>query len=427
MSKKSNVNNRSGWLLKQDGTAAFARTFVVRGRWVSACFFFHRSSLRPPYYRAPAFVRCPQVLKNRDLSFFASDARDEKPYASLNVEDAVVGVADISRVSKRHAMEVVTAASSGSPHGAAAAGAGSSGGARPSQRIVLAADSSAEQEAWLQSLSVAAVSDGWPGGVDANKRPMPLLYSLWAVGHVHPKSSLVPAAGAAAAAGNGTGRPSSLSPAGGSSAAILPRLPAVKGAPAWQRKSLLLRKLRMCTVTFDGTPATRALEEREVKRNTLLEIVDYVDDANSGSGMAGAGAAALACAPRAVLGDMRFLEDLFAMLRCNLFRSLPEAPPPSGDPDEEEEAFTDPQWPHLNIAYELLLRMVTSESLELSAKKKLIDAGFVRQLMGLFDSEDARERDYLKVRVCVCAGVRGCVYVCGCGCECVCECAGAFQ
>jgi hypothetical protein len=32
MSKKSNVNNRSGWLLKQDGTAAFARTFVVRGR-----------------------------------------------------------------------------------------------------------------------------------------------------------------------------------------------------------------------------------------------------------------------------------------------------------------------------------------------------------------------------------------------------------
>jgi hypothetical protein len=346
-------------------------------------------------------MRFPQVLKGRDLSFFASDARDEKPYASLNVEDAVVGVADISRVSKRHAMEVVTAASSGSSHGVAAAGAGagSSAGARPSQRIVLAADSSAEQEAWLQSLSVAAVSDGWPGGVDANKRPMPLLYSLWAVGHVHPKSSLVPAAGAAAAAGNGTGRPSSLSAAGGSSAAILPRLPAIKGAPAWQRKALLLRKLRMCTVTFDGTPATRALEEREVKRNTLLEIVDYVDDANAGSGMAGAGAAALACAPRAVLGDLRFLEDLFAMLRCNLFRSLPEAPPPSGDPDEEEEAFTDPQWPHLNIAYELLLRMVTSETLELSAKKKLIDAGFVRQLMGLFDSEDARERDYLKVRV----------------------------
>lgn len=46
-------------------------------------------------------------------------------------------------------------------------------------------------------------------------------------------------------------------------------------------------------------------------------------------------------------------------IRLNLFRALPSAPPPSGDPDEEEQPFADPTWPHLNIVYELLLRLVS--------------------------------------------------------------------
>jgi hypothetical protein len=87
-----------------------------------------------------------------------------------------------------------------------------------------------------------------------------------------------------------------------------------------------------------------------------------------------------------------------AQIKLNLFRSLPRAPEPSGDPDEEEEVFSDPGWPHLNILYELLLRLVSMDHIDLTAKKKVIDPPFVRQLMLLFDSEDARERDYLKVR-----------------------------
>lgn len=83
-------------------------------------------------------------------------------------------------------------------------------------------------------------------------------------------------------------------------------------------------------------------------------------------------------------------------IKLNLFRSLPRAPEPSGDPDEEEESFSDPQWPHLNIVYELLLRLVSMDHIDLALKKKAIDPPFVRQLMLLFDSEDPRERDYLK-------------------------------
>lgn len=79
-----------------------------------------------------------------------------------------------------------------------------------------------------------------------------------------------------------------------------------------------------------------------MKRNTLLEVVDFAD----GPG-------------RSAFSDLRVLEDTFTLLRLNLFRSLPRAPPATGDPDEEEEAFADPQWPHLNIIYELLLRLVS--------------------------------------------------------------------
>lgn len=80
----------------------------------------------------------------------------------------------------------------------------------------------------------------------------------------------------------------------------------------------------------------------------------------------------------------------------NLFRSLPRADDTPGEPDDEEDAFMDPQWPRLAVAYEFLLHLVSQDGVELSAKKKVIDPSFVRQLLLLFDSEDVRERDYLK-------------------------------
>lgn len=56
---------------------------------------------------------------------------------------------------------------------------------------------------------------------------------------------------------------------------------------------------------------------------------------------------------------LRLIPPLRPQIRLNLFRALPSAPPPSGDPDEEEQPFADPTWPHLNIVYELLLRLVS--------------------------------------------------------------------
>jgi len=230
-------------------------------------------------------------------------------------------------------------------------------------------------DAWLQGFAVASVPDAWPGGVDFNRRPQALMYSMWVVQHTGSASSVGPVKKGSASASNADqqGKPSIKVPS------PFPRLPALKSSPAWQRKGLLLQKLRQCSIAFDGVDPTRFQEDWEIKRNTLLEVVDYCDQQG-----------------RLLFTDPRVLEDTFTMIKLNIFRALPRAPEPSGDPDEEEQAFADVQWPHLNIAYELLLRLVSMDHIDLAMKKKVVDPSLVRQLTLLFDSEDARERDYLK-------------------------------
>jgi len=53
-------------------------------------------------------------------------------------------------------------------------------------------------------------------------------------------------------------------------------------------------------------------------------------------------------------------------------------------------------WPHLQIVYEFFLRFVVSNDVDPKIAKRFVDQNFVLKLLELFDSEDPRERDYLK-------------------------------
>ena len=50
---------------------------------------------------------------------------------------------------------------------------------------------------------------------------------------------------------------------------------------ASERQNLFIKKLHLCSYTFDFTDATAQVREKEIKRQTLLELVDYV---NQGQG-----------------------------------------------------------------------------------------------------------------------------------------------
>lgn len=130
-----------------------------------------------------------------------------------------------------------------------------------------------------------------------------------------------------------------------------------------------MAKLHLCSFTFDFSDPASHVHEKEVKRATLLELVDHV---NSGSGKFKD-----ALAP-----------DIVGMLAANLFRALPPAREhgPDAFDAEEEEPNLEPAWPHLQIVYEFLLRYVVSGDTDAKTAKRYIDQQFVVRLLDLFDS-----------------------------------------
>ena len=89
-------------------------------------------------------------------------------------------------------------------------------------------------------------------------------------------------------------------------------------------------------------------------------------------------------------------------------------------------------WPHLQVMYEFFLRFVVSGEVNAKVAKKYVDQKFCLKLVELFDSEDPRERDYLKtilhriygqiLQFHLVVRVFTCIYVCVCACVCVCVC-----
>ncbi|KAK3149718.1 hypothetical protein QOZ80_3AG0221520 [Eleusine coracana subsp. coracana] len=177
-----------------------------------------------------------------------------------------------------------------------------------------------------------------------------------------------------------------------SSAPLLEPLPLLRDVAAADRPGLLLRKLRLVAALFDFSDSLKHPREKEAKRQALLELVDYVQAPAQGAGANGP----------ARLPD-HVQEALVAAISANIFRPLPPAMhetaaaiDPGAAPDEEEEPFLEPAWPHLQLVYELLLRYVVSPDTDTKVAKRYVDHAFVLRLLDLFDSEDPREREYLK-------------------------------
>ncbi|KAH7278768.1 hypothetical protein KP509_38G055300 [Ceratopteris richardii] len=163
----------------------------------------------------------------------------------------------------------------------------------------------------------------------------------------------------------------------------LESFPALRDVPAADRPLLFRKKVKLCTIVYDFSDALKSVKEKEIKKHTLLELVDY-----------------LATAGTAKLTDA-ILEDMFIMISANIFRSLPvpeHEPELGGDvyDAEEEEPILDPAWQHIQYVYEFLLRYLVHQETDPRIAKRYVDHSFVIKLLELFDSEDPREREYLK-------------------------------
>jgi len=145
-----------------------------------------------------------------------------------------------------------------------------------------------------------------------------------------------------------------------------------------ERQALFIRKLRLCSHQMDFSESDKA-RDKEIKRLNLLEIMDYINTT------------------KGVFNEATF-EEITSMISANLFRGLaPNNSPPHAqyDPDEDEPVL-EASWPHLRYVYEFLLRFVVSNETDPKVVKKYITQDFLVRLLDLFDSQDPRERDYLK-------------------------------
>ncbi|KAH8888710.1 protein phosphatase 2A regulatory B subunit [Thozetella sp. PMI_491] len=159
----------------------------------------------------------------------------------------------------------------------------------------------------------------------------------------------------------------------------LEKLPGFHEVPPTRRQELFMQKIEQCNVIFDFNDASADMKSKEIKRLALHELLDYV--ANN----------------RQVITEPMYprVVDMFSK---NLFRPIPPPVNPQGeafDP-EEDEPVLEVAWPHIQVVYEFFLRFIESQDFNTNIAKAYIDHSFVLQLLELFDSEDPRERDFLK-------------------------------
>ncbi|KAJ4904532.1 Serine/threonine protein phosphatase 2A 57 kDa regulatory subunit B' theta isoform [Raphanus sativus] len=100
------------------------------------------------------------------------------------------------------------------------------------------------------------------------------------------------------------------------------------------------------------TDPTKDVKKKEIKRQTLLEVVDYVATANTKF-------------------SENVIQEAVRMVSANVLRTLNPQPRENKVVDgldlEEEEPSMDPSWPHLQLFYEFLLRLIASPEAETKA------------------------------------------------------------
>ncbi|KAK4483199.1 hypothetical protein RD792_010379 [Penstemon davidsonii] len=132
-------------------------------------------------------------------------------------------------------------------------------------------------------------------------------------------------------------------------------LPSFKDVPNGEKQNLFIKKLSLCCVVFDFTDPSKYLKEKDIKRQTLVELVDYITSSNGKF-------------------NETIMQESVRMISVNLFRTHTAQPRENKVLEafdlEEDEPLMDPSWPHLQIVYEFLLRFIASPETDAKLAKR---------------------------------------------------------
>ncbi|OMO53956.1 Protein phosphatase 2A, regulatory B subunit, B56 [Corchorus capsularis] len=143
----------------------------------------------------------------------------------------------------------------------------------------------------------------------------------------------------------------------------------------------ILSAISYCNFIFNFTNPLESPSQQDLKRLKLIQVMSLIKSS------------------RKPLNE-KLLSPLLSMVSANLFRPLPPSNSSNNSiiadlPDDEDVLSTfSPTWSHLQIVYDILLRLVLN--VDPKSLKDYIDNHFILNLLYLFQSEDPRERESLK-------------------------------
>lgn len=149
-----------------------------------------------------------------------------------------------------------------------------------------------------------------------------------------------------------------------------------------ESKDNFLKKVQFCAQTFDLNDDTKDTKEKSERLNYLGEISELLNDQNMVQSLV-----------------IPHLDHFMELVEKNIFRPLPvikKSGAPAEPGMEDEEVIIDPSWPHLQPVYELFLQLIVNDAVDVKALKVFVTHTFIQEFLELFDSEEPREREYLK-------------------------------
>eukprot|EP00069_Balaena_mysticetus_P003933 bmy_16946T0 len=172
-------------------------------------------------------------------------------------------------------------------------------------------------------------------------------------------------------------------------------LPLLKDVPSSEQPELFLKKLQQCCVIFDFMDTLSDLKMKEYKRSTLNELVDYITISR--------GCLTEQTYPEVVRMYSK-IQNVLCFLFCFTLRPFTVVGANSEKENLMWASLTLPWLRCLAIYSELSLLVTAMNLIQKKMNLPLRHRGhtysytvfYLQQLLELFDSEDPRERDYLK-------------------------------
>jgi serine/threonine-protein phosphatase 2A regulatory subunit B' len=147
-------------------------------------------------------------------------------------------------------------------------------------------------------------------------------------------------------------------------------------------KDNFLKKIQFCSQSFDFNDDTKDTKEKSERLSYLSELSELLNDQTMVANLV-----------------IPHLDHVMEMIEKNIFRPLPvikKSGAPSEPGMEDEEVIVDPSWPHLQPVYEFFLQLIVNDAIDVKSLKVFVTHTFIQEFLELFDSEEPREREYLK-------------------------------